>query len=90
MHVSLEIVKAVIKDELNLGDVPVGETFFNLGFQEWQLQRIRQRFARGFNKSVMPMLSDTVYTYTDKLLADKYLTPSAERTIAAAKQDPLI
>ncbi len=75
-HISLEVVKAVIKDELSLGDVPVGETFQNMGFEEWQLQRIVKRFATGFNKHVMPLRSDTLYSYTDKLLSARTLSPS--------------
>lgn len=68
MNISLEIVKAVIKDELSLDDVPLVETFNNLGFQEWQLQRILKRFMRGFDKQVMPLLSDTIISYTERLL----------------------
>jgi hypothetical protein len=68
MEISLQIVKAVIVDELSLGDLPMSESFYNMAFSEWQLQRIRSRFSKGFNKNVLPMLSDTVFTYTDKLL----------------------
>ena len=67
-NISLLIVKSVIKDELNMGDLPLDETFKNLGFEQWHLERIRHRFAKAFDKNIMPSLSETVYSYTDRLL----------------------
>jgi len=65
--ISLELVKHIIEDELQIKGIPLNETFSNLAVGEIERDRLRNRLYKHFGKDVRPMHSDTIYSYTDKL-----------------------
>lgn len=71
LEISLTTVKSVIQTELHITDVPLNETFKNLAVTDRQLDSLRGALYRNFGKYVRPMLSDTIYTYTDRLQQEK-------------------
>lgn len=89
LEINLLAVKHLIEIELRLVSVPLNESFKNLGVTDQQLENLRGALNKTFGKSIKPMLSDTIYTYTDRLQG-KSLIPTPERVIESAKQDPLI
>lgn len=66
---TLQTVKAIFMEELRLADLPLNETFRDLAFSEQELDKVRNRLTKQFGKSTRALHSDTIFTYTDKLLA---------------------
>ncbi len=67
LPLTIEAVKGIIKQELDLADLPLDETFGTISLQAWQLNRIQQAVSRAFNKNVRPFYSDTVISLTTKI-----------------------
>jgi hypothetical protein len=65
---TLQTVKSIFMQELQLADLPCNETFRELAFSEQQLDKVRNTLQRKFGKSSRALHSDTIFTYTDKLL----------------------
>ncbi len=66
---TLQTVKAIIEEELRIVNLPLNETFRNLALSDYELDRVRQRLQKQFGKSTRALHSDTIYSYTDKLLS---------------------
>lgn len=66
---TLQTVKAIFQDELKIVNLPLNETFRELALSEYELDKVRQRLQKQFGKSTRALHSDTIYSYTDKLLA---------------------
>jgi hypothetical protein len=68
MPLDLHTVKGLIKQELELAELPVSETFGGLRFQSWQINRIQATINTAFKINLRPMWGETVMSYTDRLL----------------------
>lgn len=61
-------VRAIIKLQTNLKDVPLNATFNELGLTNAQLQQVQAKLIKTFNRTVGTIFfSDTIYTVTQRI-----------------------
>ena len=65
-----EKICALIKSEMKLAELPMNESFYDLGFTNADFIRIQNRINKAFARTVSTIyFIDTVYSITDRLTA---------------------
>lgn len=67
LTINLETVKYLVGQTFNLKTVPMNETFGNMNVHSSKLAELRNSLDPTFGKTCIVLLSDTVYSLTDKL-----------------------
>jgi hypothetical protein len=66
--ITAQDVRAVVKVQTNLKDIPMDATMHHLGLTNAQLQQVQSRLIKMFNRTVSTIyFSDTIYTLTDRI-----------------------
>ena len=67
LPISLTSVKHLVGKKFHLHNVPLNETFGNMNVHANKVADLRNSLDPTFGKTCIVMLSDTVYSLTDKL-----------------------
>jgi hypothetical protein len=66
--ITAQDVRAVVKVQTNLKDIPMDATMHHLGLTNAQLQQVQSRLIKMFNRTVSNIyFSVTIYTLTDRI-----------------------